>query len=134
VRKIDQAWISIAFGALMFFFALIFLGTPASYGVTILFIVISLPFIAYGVYFLTSSAESSTPTIQEMEEENAARRAENMLPADVEKLYWRLRFEYARTMGLGGPTILERRIHEYEGQGVSREEAVRRLAKNEKVD
>jgi len=118
----------------MSFIALIFLGTPASYWGTVFFIIFSLPFIAYGVYILTSSAESSTPTIQEMEEENAARRAENILPADAEWLYWRVRFEYARTMGLGGATILERRIHEYIRQGMSREEAIRRLARNEKIN
>jgi DNA-directed RNA polymerase subunit RPC12/RpoP len=131
-REVDNAWASIAIGALMIFFALVFLSTPVSYG-AIIFLLFSLPFIVYGVYILKSSKESSVQTVQEIEEE-AAREAENMLPADVESLYWRLWREYARTMGLGGPTILERRIHQYMSQGMSKEEAIRRLARNEKID
>jgi len=132
-RKIDSAWASIAVGAVVFFFALVFLGTPASYG-AIIFLVFSLPFIAYGIYILTSSSESSAPSIQEMEKENAARRAEDIVSVDVESLYWGLWREYLRTIGVNGPMILERRIHEYMRQGLSKEEAIRRLARNEKID
>lgn len=129
--EIDRAWISIAIGAVTFFFALVFLGSPASYG-AIIFLIFSLPFIAYGIYVLMSRTYSSAQTVQEIEEE-AARKAEDMLPADVESLYWRLWGEYARTMRLSGPTILERRIHQYMSQGMSKEEAIRRLARIEKI-
>lgn len=77
--------------------------------------------------------ESSAQTVQEIEEEKAVRKAEDMLPAEVESLYWRVWREYVRTTGLNGPMFLERRIHDYIDQGMSKEEAIRRLARNEKI-
>jgi hypothetical protein len=113
----------------MLFFGLVLLNT----GGGILFLLFSVPFIGYGIYVLKRPTMSSALTVQEIEEEKAALKAEDALPADVESLYWRAWREYVRTMGLNGPAMLERRIHDYMSQGISKEEAIRRLTRTEKI-
>jgi hypothetical protein len=93
----------------------------------------SLPLMAYGVYILMSPPNSSERRVQDMEEEEGAKKVENMLSQDVESIYWMVWREYVRTMGANGPMMLERRIHAYMNQGMSKDEAIRRLARNEKI-
>jgi hypothetical protein len=74
----------------------------------------------------------SAATVQEIEEDKKVRE-EDVISVDAESLYWSVWREYVRTLGLSGPTILEKRIHDYMNQGLTMEEAIRRLAKTEKI-
>lgn len=131
-RQTDQAWISIGMGAVISLFALLI--SAASFLLGVLFILIfSLPFIAYGLYILKRPLESFAPTVQEIEEGREARKEEGMISANAEFLYWKLWREYVRTMGVAGITILEKRIHDYMNQGLSKEEAIKKLSKIEKI-
>lgn len=119
-------------GGFILFIALMFLNSPAAFG-AVLFLLFSLSFIGYGVYILQRPIESAAPSVTEIEKEKEDREAEGMLPEEVESLYWAVWREYVRTLGVNGPVFLERRIHDYMEQGMSKEEAIRRLAKNEKI-
>lgn len=131
-RRTDVAWGSIGIGPVMFFLAL--WGFTLSPLLGVFFILIfSVPFLAYGLYTLKRPLESLAPAIQEIQERREARKEEGMISADAESLYWRIWSQYVRTIGIAGPSILERRIHTYKNQGLSLEEAIKRIAKDERI-
>jgi len=137
-RRTDQAWVFIAIGAIGFLLALFSFATSFSVGAFLLFVLfLSVPSIAYGIYILKRPLQFFAPTIQEIQEEREARRKEReeegVISAEAESLYWRVWSQYVRTIGLAGPTILERRIHDYMNQGFSKEEAIKKLARIERI-
>ncbi len=103
----------------------------------LLFIVCSLPFIAGGLYVFSSLDSSSnlavSSTLQQLEESAEERRLSGAASVDVESLYWRLWKEYVRGIGVNGPALLEKRIHDYMNDGLTLEEAIKRLTKFEKI-
>lgn len=131
-RRTDQAWVLIAVGGIMSFIAL--LASVQSPAAGLFFILISsVPLIAYGLYLLKRPLQSSAPTIQEIQERRKAREEGGMISVDAEFLYWRIWADYVRGIGVAGPMILERRIRSYMNQGLSQEEAIKKLAKEEKI-
>jgi hypothetical protein len=131
-RRVDQAWISIAIGTFIFLFGLIIL--EVSILIDVFFILFfSAPFVFYGLYVLKHPLKSSAPSIQDIQERRVARKEEEMISVDAEFLYWGIWREYVRTIGAAGPAILERRLHDYMDQGLSKEEAIKKLAKIEKI-
>ncbi len=135
-RKKDRAYGLIAVGVAMFFVSL-FAVSISIFLFLVLFIVLSLPFIAGGLYVFSSLENTSnlavSSNLQQLEESAEERRLLGAASVDVESLYWRLWKEYVRGIGVNGPALLEKRIHDYMKDGLTLEEAIKRLAKFERI-
>ena len=119
----------------MLIFFVSFLALTSSVFWFLVSLLLSLPFIFWGLYIFLGMKHAPhlvTPfTLQQWEEDIAERRKVGAVAADVELLYWRLWRKYVMAYVVSGPTFLEGRIHSYVSDGLTLDEAIKKLAKLE---